>query len=351
MEFFTDDEIDKWTNEYMNHYDDLDYEFEKKSSLTSLDTSILIYTAALQTARWAFLSHDKFRFDKASDADKYLDKARSGIKQNFPTVREIADSVLDHTVPYDATAYSPSYTGERDAGISGNNHRYTTLGHDPIAGLIVGTMNIATNTVTLSNFSSYVVVNQKIADKTDIKTILQGSLDIVRYNPENMAAALIRQVIHMGTDVFTKQGLPVPLVSTVSIDNAKFLTNNQIDLYSVTRAAALAICVNKIAEMIHKMYFNPDKDNPRIYQARTRKVLMYSNVLSSLLNVGYVGMTRDLRRLDVGGILVTLWRILMDRDKIRQLKQQFINDMLQEHYQRELNESRRELERLGIEAY
>ena len=29
MGFFTDDEIDKWTDEYMNRYDDLDYEFEK----------------------------------------------------------------------------------------------------------------------------------------------------------------------------------------------------------------------------------------------------------------------------------------------------------------------------------
>lgn len=294
MGIFTDDEINRWTEEYMNRYDDLDYEFEKKSSLTTLDTSILMFTAAIQTVRWALLSHDKFRFDKAADADRYLDKARSSLKQNYPSLADIAN----HTVPYDATARTSSfninYPDERV--VSGFDHRYTTLGHDPIAGFIFGTMNIATNTMTLSDmsrgFPSYVVVNQQIADKTDIATILQGSLDIVKNDPQIMAAALIRQTIHMGTDVFTRMGLPVPLVSTVSQKTAGVLTKNQIDVYSTVRSAALAILINKIAEMIHKMFFNPNKDDSRIYQVRTRKVLMYSNVLKCT----FVFVKRRLRR-------------------------------------------------------
>ena len=59
---------------------------------------------------------------------------------------------MDHTVPYDALNYSENYSGESH-GLSGNNHRYKALGHDPLAGLIVGTANIATNTLTVNDFS------------------------------------------------------------------------------------------------------------------------------------------------------------------------------------------------------
>ena len=340
---FSDREIDQWTDDYMKRYDDIEYEFEQKSSLTNLDISIMIFTAALQTARWAFLRNDMGRFDNDKQAERYVDKARSVLKP-YPDLYEITS----HKVPYDVVQYSRDVT---PPGLAGFNHRYKTLGHDPIAGFIVGTMNIATNTITISDmsrgFPSYKVEGGIMVAETDIPTIIQGSWD----NRENLGAALIKQAVHMSTDVFTKQGLPIPLVSTVSTKNAKFLTDSRIDVYSTARSAALAILVNKIAEMIHKMYFDPRKDDSRTYEARTRKVLMYSNVLSSLLNVGYVVTTRDFKRLDVGGILVTLWRILTDREKIHQLREQFINDMLHDQYRRELDESRRELERLGIEAY
>ena len=346
---FSDHEIDKWTNEYMNRYDDLEYEFEQKSSLTSLDISILMFTAAFQTVRWALLGRDKFRFDNDKEPERYVDSARRSLKPYCPTLYEITD----HKVPYDVTGCSPNLLNR--PGLSGTNHRYKALGHDPIAGFIFGTMNIATSTITISDmssgFPSYIVENGKIVEETTIKEIVGESLNILKEHPENIGAALIRQATHLGTDVFTKQGLPIPLVSTVSQKTAKYLTGEQIDVYSTARSAALAILVNKIAEMVHRMYFDPSKDDSRIYEARTRKVLLYSNVLSSLLNVGYVVTTKDFKRLDIGGILVTLWRILTDREKIRQLREQFINDMLKGHYQRELDESIRELERLGIEAY
>ena len=47
-------------------------------------------------------------------------------------------------VPYDATRFKGvNYGFFKEA-----NHRFATFGHDPIVGLIVGTSNILTNTIT-----------------------------------------------------------------------------------------------------------------------------------------------------------------------------------------------------------
>ena len=125
-------EIDRRTEEYLNRYDDLERTFEKKSSLTGLDMSILIFIAAVQCVRWYILSNDnKFKLENASDADKYLDQTRRSIQKNFPSVSDIAESVLQHTVPYDATRHAPSL-GADETIVSGANHCYKTLGHDPM---------------------------------------------------------------------------------------------------------------------------------------------------------------------------------------------------------------------------
>ena len=339
---FTEDEINRWADDYMSRYGSLERQFEYESSLTSRDITIMLIGSALQTARWFLLSHDKFRFTSASEPDRYIDRLRN----NFPSVSEIAN----HSVPYDAiqrsSSFQANYPGE-SVGLSGSNHRLNTIGHEPVLGLIFGTMNIATGTLTTSDFSnSYVVVNQQIHDKTSLVAIAQGSFEILRNNPSTMGAAFAKQIIHMGSDVFTKQGLPLPAVRSVSYDTARDLAGNQINVYSTTRNLMLAVVINKVVEMIHRAYY--DGSNSYTYAARTAKVVMYSNTLASVLNLGYTGFTKDFRRLDVGGFLETVRRVFSSREAMLNLRRKFISDMLDRHYQDKLNESRRELERLGI---
>ena len=52
-------------------------------------------------------------------------------------------------VPYDATTYEKGKKLNLFKGVEkGVNHRFATLGHDPLAGLLVGTVNIMTSTIT-----------------------------------------------------------------------------------------------------------------------------------------------------------------------------------------------------------
>lgn len=339
--------VEKYSNIYAKALDD----FKNKTSLTSWDMDILMVAAALQTLRWAFISNDKFRFDKASDADKAFKNAGKTL-ENLPFVpATIPQLISDHTVPYDAVNYSENFIGE-SAGLSGRNHRFKTLGHDPLAGLIFGTANIATNTLTVNDFSkffpSYRVVNQKIDSKTDIFHVMKWTGDLMIDNPKIIGAAFAKQIVHCGTDAFTKQGLPVPVINVISPETSKFLIGNQIDTYSVTRGATLAILINKIVEMCHRMYFDKNSDDEKLYEVRTRKILTYSNTMSSLLNVGYVGITRDFKKLDLGGILVTLWRILTDKKEIEKIRLEFIQKTLDGELKKEEDEVNERLAKFGF---
>lgn len=101
--------------------------------------------------------------------------------------------------------------------------------------------------------------------------------------------------------------------------------------------------------MVHKLYYDSSCDDKKLYEVRTRKVLTYSNMLSSVINVGYVGITKDLSRLDVGGILVTLWRILNDEKKIRKIEEDFIQKILDNEFKQEEDEVKQDLAKLGFE--
>ena len=72
-------------------------------------------------------------------------------------------------------------------------------------------------------------------------------------------------------------------------------------------------------------------------------------MLYSVINVGYVGITKDLSRLDVGGILVTLWRILNDEKKIRKIEEDFIQKILDNEFKQEEDEVKQDLAKLGFE--
>ena len=87
---------------------------------------------------------------------------------------------------------------------------------------------------------------------------------------------------------------------------------------------------------IHGLFYNKEKDGKRDhYEVRTRKILLYSNAISTSINLAYVGVNaytgnvgEALKKLDLGGLLVTLWRLFSDIRFITKVKQQFINEEL-----------------------
>ena len=73
----------------------------------------------------------------------------------------------------------------------------------------------------------------------------------------------------------------------------------------------------------------------------------FSNILSSLLNIGYVAATQDYNRLDVGGIAVALFKLLTTPSKIREIKMEFIDKVLSEEYKKQEDEINQKLAKFG----
>lgn len=353
---FSDEEVRIFSQSYIEKYRKLEYEFCKKTKLTSLDISIMLVAAALQTLRWYFMDNKSLRFKDDDDGGKAL-KAIFGEKGTVGKYlpADVASLLTDYHVPYDtverSARFKTIYPGE-STGLSGNNHRYKTLGHDPVAGWIVGTANIATNTLAVNDWSrlfpAYHVKDKCIDGKTSLSKIMQWSYDIACDNPEVIGLSFLKQALHYSTDVFTTQGLPLPGINNLSPEASKFLIGNGIDVYSVTRGMAMAALINKLVEMFHKLFYNEYSDgDPRLYEVRSRKIVTYSNTLSSVLNVGYVAVTKNFTKLDVGGIIVTLWRILNDSKTVLEIKKEFIEKTLMGELQAEEDKVNSELAKMG----
>ena len=310
--------------------DDLDREFEQKTKLNSLDITFMFLAAAIQCVRWYVLSNRNFNI--LTDREN-ANLAKSYVKSFTP---KNWHDILLASVPYDATIRDmPMREAGISTGLAGFNHRYRTLGHDPIMGWIFGTANILSDSLTTSDFISYSTAKagpQKWVITTPISTpqVFTSAWEQVQADKMNLPAAIARQAIHFGSDYFTAQGLPVPLIMTVDNNLAGQLIGQGINLrsgFNVLGNAVLAEMVNQIVSCIHRLFYDPAKySSPRVYDVKTRKIIRYSNVIASTSNVIYTAISGDLKRLDVGGILVTLWRLLRDRKFKQEVKREFITE-------------------------
>lgn len=313
--------------------DQIDLDFKVKTRLSKQDMIILFLATAIQCARQYLLTNDVLRM-----TDKQGDKLKKDIlNAKIGTWRPIppdAAAILTQSVPYDAVNfYSPDIKDQLgNLGLSGTTHRYRTLGHDPVLGWIFGTVNIITNALTRYDFQSFAVMNKQIYGLYPGSTfgMFENAGAFVQQDPFLLPTAVARQAIHFGSDYFTKQGLPVPLVATVNNDLAKnMVLRGSIDLWSVTRGAILATLINHLVAAIHQLFYREERDGGQsLYEIRTRKILSYSNLMASGSNVIVSAVTQDARKLDVGGMLITLTRIVSDYNFIHEIKKDFLKNEL-----------------------
>lgn len=294
--------------------DDLDREFCEKTKLTATDSIFLFLATGLQIARQYLLSNNQFRLDS---------KQGDGLVKSL--VPPSWQDVLLQSVPYDAIKTSSHVTA---TGISGTTHRYRTLGHDPILGWIFGTANIMTNSLTKYNLETYQVSNMIIQRHYPLGVVgmLEKTVEYGKNDPILLGAAVVRQAVHFGSDYFTKQGLPVPIISTVNNQLAgDMISKWHIDMYSITRGAAVSILINQLISCVHSLFYDGITESDRkLYEVRTRKILSYSNLIASGTNIAVTAITRDFSKLDIGGLAVTIYRLISDAKFIREVKEEFI---------------------------
>lgn len=355
---------------------DIDAQFDKATQLTGVDKNFLFTAVALQCIRQYVIgtltqrtNHDVadesahriqdklFGNDKKRIAENLSQeewkKKISEAKENGTRYKATREEIfMSHSVPYDATngTKSPGVGGfdekGRGIGLSGKNHRYKTLGHDPLAGWIFGTANIMTNTLTNDRVQTFHVKNGSVVGVHGgfDKTVKMFEHFEIRSKEEKdlLAACVIKQGLHIMSDTYSKEGIMLPGTVILNSEYAGKLADYGLDFGNVIKigaGAGVAVLINQIIAMIHGLLYDESRDMSwNLYSVRTRKILMYSNVIASSSNVIAVacgtvigGLTgnemmikKSLNYLDIGGMMVTIHRLVNDKKFIYEVKKEFL---------------------------
>lgn len=362
--------------------DDIDREFERQTGLDGKDLAFLFLAVGLQLARIVIIQR-LTKIEKAGSGnrnEKTLHKFQNQLMKNYyngvHTDEKLYYASLDHIVctygvPYDTTEYlsKASLTKLLGKNISWNfdleglvtdnlslfqgaNHRFSTLGHDPVLGLVFGTGNIMTNTITCVRdanvagafgipilTSNHVIYssnykNPKISIYASTIRMLEEAIRRTVQEPSAFAAALIKQILHIGTDLYTPYGIQIP-ASNLVFSKAyvqKFTEYISMgDLIKIGASAKIADFINTLICAMHFLLYHPEEYlSQDLYAVKTKKIIMYSNAIASASNVIGVGIKMALddkaaiKDLDIGGLIVTIQRLLTDTKYIHAVKEEFI---------------------------
>lgn len=363
--------------------DNLDREFEVQTGLKGADIKFLFVAVGLQVARIVILN-ELTKTETAGSGnrnetklhefqEKLLRKFGSGeIVKERPYYASMEHIISKMGVPYDATATLSVDSLQRLIGkgdewdldlealmpteklslFKGSNHRFATLGHDPVLGLIFGTGNIMTNTITCVGQSAFggkinipVLTTNHVVFTSDYKNpciatyasttaMLRQTMERTKEQPSAFVASLIKQMIHIGTDLYTPCGIQIPCANLIlSNTEVEKLTSyiSTGDIIKIGASAKLAELINLLISTLHTLMYDTSMLLSReLYAVRTRKIIMYSNLIATGSNVLWVGGNMlagnesVIKQLDIGGLMVLIKRLTSDREYIRQIKEEFV---------------------------
>lgn len=304
--------------------------------------------------------------------DKYPELAKQSQEGFYKKKNEFRSwiEILTQPVPYDAMNAMDKKSIPNIAGLNkqnlngsynnicGSNHHVATLGHDPMLGWVFGTANIMTNTVSFADFQSYRVnkghkikslgefaianelqfMDQAIdySNPCTIFDIFVESIKSAREDYKRIPAAVVRQAIHFASDKYCVNGLPIPILSAIDPQKAQELIEQgwnsveferllKSDLEQISISAGLDLLINLVIEAIYLLCVD-SKDSLDIRRVKINKILSTAGVISSSSNVLYVALTKNISKIDIGGIAVTMLELLHSQEFILKVKQEYIKN-------------------------
>lgn len=99
------------------------------------------------------------------------------------------------------------------------------------------------------------------------------------------------------------------------------------NVVTVLKQGYMASMINFMIAMLHGLFYLTDNDSEqerKLYEVRTRKILTYSNVVASSANLSIVAITKDMQKLDIGGLIVSINRLITDSKFIKEVKEEFV---------------------------
>lgn len=348
---------EKEFQEAYKRLDAIHEEFSHKTSIVNkTDLMFLGIATALQTIKSLLFGQIAKKFDygnsfnpddRLAHNDKSIEREHRRANDEFKEKHEKYGhgkwiNILYQTPPYDITKGSPAINRNMEGGY----HRIHTLGHDPILGWIFGTANILTDTITFEDFKSNRVVRKPkmmiTPESVPFAKLFCEAFEMCRADSLNLPAAIFAEGCHLKSDEFTKLGLPVPILETITPDFASKLYKSNYDALCFSRdlkivgaSAGISVFIDMIIGLVHGL-FNKEKIDKDLYEVRTRKILLISNSIASTSNIIQTVITNNPKNLDIGGLLVTISHLFMDLRFISRIKEEFIKQELNKDLIKEL---------------
>ena len=346
----------------------IDKEFEDLTHLKREDYPFIIFCAGLQAFRQYFVTDFKERLTNQQAAKEVKGDKEEKSDRNKTRYYCSIKKIVTNPVPFDAFEHDHNI----ETGISGSNHRTTCLGHYPELGYVFGTANIMTSTITkkegLANIQTYHVKTEAITrdyhykktgvivsrtfdkdfiySKAHTSKMFEHCYNRIKANPKKgipaLIAALAKEHEHLRSDEKSTQSLPFPFLSFTP-ELAETLRDyglDYINIKTISKQAAYSYFVNLITEILYYAYHIgkelPNVKNVKdvkidnIVKVRLRKIINVANVISTSTNLAVVivgiftGNLDLIRKLDIGGELVTTRNLSNSADFMIKVKEEFI---------------------------
>lgn len=362
-ESWAEQAVEKSVREYGENLERIDREFKERTKLQDADAAFVIAATMLQVVR-VLVINSLTEVERAGAGNakedalhNFQDRVFSGFDDGGPAESGRLFASKSHIlssrgVPYDATRYE----AENLKIFKGANHRFATLGHDPVLGLAFGTSNIMTNSITCVKDANVFGIGARIpatysvsydafgknpligAPAGTVEMLVAAGRRVVS-EPDAAAAALIKQLIHIGTDLYTPCGIQVPFANLV-LDKAhtealtKYVSTG--DVLKVGMQAGMTVLINWLIAALHgcSLIFKDDGSDycTEMYQARTKKIILISDTIATSSSVVQASITKNPKCLDLGGAAVLVYRLFSDARFVAKLKEEFLQSELDKIY-------------------
>lgn len=350
----------------------INQQFEMATKLRGKDIAFLFGAAAIQTLRWILLPQIDWNFDvlpseeRMTSLDGGLQEQREireflrgeGLNSDQIEKLMVHDHIYEYTwqkllvapVPYDAMHGSGRITIEgispKGSEIYGKNHHVATWGHDPLAGWVIGPLNITSRMITFRDFQTYHVkqvgntFQQYITYRSSMGRMLQKSVNSWATDSKRLFVSVAKQGMHLRSDKYTKGGLPIPMIDAETAQRLLMKGWNSAEVERLFQKAfknlgiigaqfSLALIIDSLIKALHLLCYDESIDGPvGAYSARTQKIVCYSNLLAEIANGLFVATTGQFGKLDVGGYINLAKNVLQNKKLQTQLKAEFLEKEL-----------------------
>lgn len=338
------------TSKFLN---DLEDDFSKKTSLGKRDIEFLFTAILLQCIR-IYVINTLTKIEPAGNENakegalhklqnKLLGKVNNGaLDEPTPYYAPLIQICTTKGVPYDATRFKSLNPGFFKKA----NHRFATFGHDPLIGLVLGTTNILTNTITCRSkegvpipITCHVEYNASfknpcIGDICSTIETFHAAYERIGKDNTSVVAALIKQVIHIGTDLYTPKGIQIPganliLTNKYAEELTKYISFG--DVVKIGASYKIYSLINVLISSLHMLTCESTIYRDRtLHHVNTLKILHYSNIIATGSNVikntarASFENVKALKDIDFAGLIGTIIMLFKDKEKINEIKREFI---------------------------